>query len=157
MIPNLTGKPILMILHLNLIRANAMLYKVRDFVNAGILKSIYHALLFELHIHYACTIWGQNVCTINQLFILQKKALRWFILKNVMPILLLSFSNQKLCNFQTKLKLKIVFSSASMSATNHLPSLTAGFTFPPLFITMKLHFCSQRSPKDPYCYYSWIW
>ena len=65
-----------MILHLNLIRANAMLYKVRDFVNAGILKSIYHALLFELHIHYACTIWGQNVCTINQLFILQKKALR---------------------------------------------------------------------------------
>ena len=58
------------------LRANAMLYKVRDFVNAGILKSIYHALLFELHIHYACTIWGQNVCTINQLFILQKKALR---------------------------------------------------------------------------------
>ena len=55
MIPNLIGKPILMILHLNLIRANAMLYKVRDFVNAGILKSIYHAL-FELHIHYACTI-----------------------------------------------------------------------------------------------------
>ena len=52
-----------------------MLYKVRDFVDAGILKSIYHAL-FESHIHYACIIWGQNVCTINRLFILQKKALR---------------------------------------------------------------------------------
>ena len=73
---SLTGKLILTIFALKLIRANAMLYKVRDFVNAGILKSIYHALLFELHIHYACTIWGQNVCTINQLFILQKKALR---------------------------------------------------------------------------------
>ena len=60
---------------LKLIRANAMRYKVRDFVDAGILKSIYHAL-FESHIHYACIIWGQNVCTINQLFILQKKALR---------------------------------------------------------------------------------
>ena len=60
---------------LKLIRANAMLYKVRDFVDAGILKSIYHALL-DLHIHYACITWGQNVCTINQLFILQKKALR---------------------------------------------------------------------------------
>ena len=60
---------------LKLIRANAMLYKVRDFVDAGILKSIYHAL-FESHIHYACIIWGQNVCTINRLFILQKKALR---------------------------------------------------------------------------------
>ena len=60
---------------LKLIRANAMLYKVRDFVDAGILKSIYHAL-FESHIHYACIIWRQNVCTINRLFILQKKALR---------------------------------------------------------------------------------
>ena len=52
---SVTGKLILMIFALKLIRANAMLYKVRDFVNAGILKSIYHAL-FELHIHYACTI-----------------------------------------------------------------------------------------------------
>ena len=50
-----------------------MLYKVRDFVNAEILKSIYYAL-FESHIHYACIIWGQNVCTINRLFILQKKS-----------------------------------------------------------------------------------
>ena len=60
---------------LKLIRSNAMLYKVRGFVDAGILKSIYYAL-FESHIHYACIIWGQNVCTINRLFILQKKALR---------------------------------------------------------------------------------
>ena len=60
---------------LKLIRANAMLYKVRDFVDAGILKSIYYAL-FASHIYYACIIWGQNVCTINRLFILQKKALR---------------------------------------------------------------------------------
>ena len=59
---------------LKLIRANAMFYKVRDFVDAGILKSIYYAL-FESQIHYACIIWGQNVCTINGRFILQKKAL----------------------------------------------------------------------------------
>ena len=37
--------------------ANAMLYKVRDFVNANVLKSIYYAL-FESHINYACIIWG---------------------------------------------------------------------------------------------------
>ena len=49
---------------LKLITANAMLYKVRDFVGAGILKSICHTI-FESHIHYACIIWGQNVCTIN--------------------------------------------------------------------------------------------
>ena len=56
-------------------RGNAMLYKVRDFVNANILKSIYYAL-FESHINYACTVWGQNISTINRLYILQKKALR---------------------------------------------------------------------------------
>ena len=52
-----------------------MLYKVRDFVNASILKSIHYAL-FELQINYACIIWGQNISTINCLYILQKKALR---------------------------------------------------------------------------------
>ena len=61
-------------------RANAMLYKVRDFVNANILKSIYYAL-FESHINYVyinyvCFIWGQNISTITRLYILQKNALR---------------------------------------------------------------------------------
>ena len=56
-------------------QANAMLYKVRDFVNPNILKSIYYAL-FESHINYACIIWGQNIRTMNCLYILQKKALR---------------------------------------------------------------------------------
>ena len=55
-------------------RANAMLYKVRDFVNANILKSIYYAL-FESHINYALIIWGQNISVINRCYILQKKAL----------------------------------------------------------------------------------
>ena len=58
-----------------LIRANATLYRVRDFFKAGILKAIYHAQ-FKSHIHYACIIWVQNVWTINHLFILQKKAIR---------------------------------------------------------------------------------
>ena len=51
-----------------------MLYEVRDFVNANILKSIYYAL-FESHANYACIIWTQNIGTINRLYILQKKAL----------------------------------------------------------------------------------
>ena len=41
-----------------------MFYKVKDFVNANILESIYYAL-FESHINYACIIWGQNISTIN--------------------------------------------------------------------------------------------
>ena len=39
-------------------RANAMLFKVKDFINANILKSIYYAL-FESHSNYACIVWGQ--------------------------------------------------------------------------------------------------
>ena len=53
-IDNLALKPI---------RANTMLYKIRYFVNAGILKAVYHAL-FESHTHYVCIIWGQNLCAI---------------------------------------------------------------------------------------------
>ena len=60
---------------LKLINANKILYKMWNFVDADILKSIYHAV-FELHICYACIIWGQNMCTINRIFILHKKALR---------------------------------------------------------------------------------
>ena len=56
---------------LKLIRANAMLYKVMNFVNAGILKVIHHAL-FEAHIHilYGNRLYPQSI------FIVQKKALR---------------------------------------------------------------------------------
>ena len=40
-------------------RANAMLFKVREFVNTRILKSIYYAI-FDCHLNYANTVWGQN-------------------------------------------------------------------------------------------------
>ena len=53
-----------------------------------------------------------------------------------MPLLPLSFSNQKWWNFLMKLKLKIVLSSANMSTTNYLPSLMAGLYFSPLLIAL---------------------
>ena len=40
-------------------RANAMLFKVREFVNIKILKSIYY-VIFDCHLNYANTVWGQN-------------------------------------------------------------------------------------------------
>ena len=40
-------------------RANAMLYKVRDFISANILKSIYCAL-FESHINYVFASHGDE-------------------------------------------------------------------------------------------------
>ena len=53
-------------------RANAMLYKVKEFVNTKILKSIYYAI-FNYHLNYANTVWGQKRNSMNRLIILQKK------------------------------------------------------------------------------------
>ena len=52
-----------------------MLFKVREFVNIKILKSIYYAI-FDCHLNYANAAWGQNRYSMNQLVILQRKALR---------------------------------------------------------------------------------
>ena len=89
---------------LKLIRANAMPYKVRDFVGAGISKSIYYAL-FESHIHYACIISGENVCTINRLFILQKKALRLIHFKERNAHTAPLFFKSKIVKFPDKFKI----------------------------------------------------
>ena len=48
---------------------------LREFVNTKILKSIYYAI-FDYHLNYANTVWGQNRNSMNQLIILQEKALR---------------------------------------------------------------------------------
>ena len=46
----------------------------------NILKSIYFAP-FDSHINYTSIIWGQNINTINCLFLIQKKAIRTFNFK----------------------------------------------------------------------------
>ena len=53
-------------------RTNAMVFKVSEFVNIKILKSIYYAIP-DCHLNYANTVWGQNKNSINQLIALQKK------------------------------------------------------------------------------------
>ena len=52
-----------------------MLHKVRESVNTRVLKLIYHTI-FDCHLNYANTAWGQNKNSLNHLFLLQKKALR---------------------------------------------------------------------------------
>ena len=44
-------------------------------MNTRVLKLIYHAI-FDCHLNYANTVWGQNKNSLNRLFLLQKKALR---------------------------------------------------------------------------------
>ena len=62
-------------LSVKLSRANALLFKIRNFVNSSILRTIYFAI-FESHLNYCCLVWSQNCNAINRLVILQKKALR---------------------------------------------------------------------------------
>ena len=101
-----------------------MLYKVRDFVNAGILKAIYHACLNHIFIMHA--LYGDKIYAKSIVFsYFKRKRQDWFIFKNVILILILSFSNQKWWNSLIKLKLKLVSSPANVSTTNYFPSLIA--------------------------------
>ena len=54
--------------------ANAMLSKIRHFVDQKTLKAIYHAI-FESHLHYSSLVRAQNFNSKGILFTLQKKAL----------------------------------------------------------------------------------
>ena len=55
--------------------ANALLFKIRDYVNFSTLKSIYFAI-FDSYINYANFIWGQNLNSTFRIVTLQKKAIR---------------------------------------------------------------------------------
>ena len=62
-------------LSVRLNRANALLFKIRKFVDDKILRSIYFAI-FEFNLNCYSLVWAQNYNAINCLVILQKKALR---------------------------------------------------------------------------------
>ena len=72
---NLSWKSHIDYLSVKLSRTNVLLFKIRNFVNSSILRTIYFAI-FELHLNYCCLVWSQNCSAINRLVILQKKALR---------------------------------------------------------------------------------
>ena len=55
-------------------RANAVLFKIRNFVNVKTLKTIYYTI-FDSRINYANVIWAQNSNAINRVPVLQKKVL----------------------------------------------------------------------------------
>ena len=50
-------------------RANALLFKIRDFVNVNTLKAIHYAI-FDSHINYANLIWAHNFNAVNRVSVL---------------------------------------------------------------------------------------
>ena len=55
-------------------RANALLVKIRNYVNTKTLRNIYFAI-FKSHLSYSCIVWAQNINTVRKLIVLWKKAL----------------------------------------------------------------------------------
>ena len=53
-------------------RANALLFKIRNFVNIFILKIIYF-VIFDYHINYASLVWAQNSNAMSRIQTLQKQ------------------------------------------------------------------------------------
>ena len=67
---HLTWKPHIDGISTKLNKANAMLSKIRHFVDQKALKAIYHAI-FESHLYYSSLVWAQNI------LILQKDCLSY--------------------------------------------------------------------------------
>ena len=57
-----------------LIKGNAMLSKLRHFVNKDILLSVYSGV-FHSHLTYLCLVWGQAKFSLNRTTLLQKRAI----------------------------------------------------------------------------------
>ena len=72
---HLTWKPHIDGISAKLCKANAMLSKIRHFVDQKTLKEIYHAI-FESHLHYSSLVRAPNFNSKETLFTLQKKVLR---------------------------------------------------------------------------------
>ena len=72
-----------------LIKVNAMLPKLRHFVNKDILLSVYYGI-FHLHLAYMCLVWGQAKFSLNRITLHYKREpLGYCILLHIgiMPVL----------------------------------------------------------------------
>ena len=88
---------------------------MRKYVNLKILRSIYFAI-FSSYLSFYCLVWVQNCSTIQQIIILQKKAIRIikFQLRNFHTSPL--FKQNSILKFQDKICLEnILFVSKSLN------------------------------------------
>ena len=58
-----------------LIKGNAMLSKLRHFLNKDILLSVYYGIVHS-HLANLCLVWGQAKFSLNRITLLQKRAIR---------------------------------------------------------------------------------
>ena len=102
-------------LSIKLNRANALLFKMRKYISLKILRSIYFDI-FDSYLSYCCLVWAQKCSTIQQIIILQKKAIRIINLQprnfHTSPL----FKQNSILKFQDKICLEnILFVSKSLN------------------------------------------
>ena len=86
--------------------ANAMLYKVRQFVNERTLISIYHSL-FDSHLNYASIVWSQAKSSMDRVFIIQRKALRTIYIKSKFDHTSSLFAESNIIKLPDKISIEI--------------------------------------------------
>ena len=108
---------------------------MRKYVSCKILRSIYFAI-FDSCLSYCCLVWAQNCSTIQQIVILQKKAIRIINFQPRNSHTSHLFKQSSILKFQNKICLEnILFISKSLN--NHHQFLIHGLGFPQISITMK--------------------
>ena len=102
-------------LSVKLNRANALLFKIRKYVSCKILRSIYFAI-FDSYLSYCGLVWAQNCSTIQQIVILQKKAIRIINFQPRNSHTSHLFKQSSILKFQDKICLEnILFISKSLN------------------------------------------
>ena len=102
-------------------KANAMLYRVRKFVNERALISIYHGI-FDFHLNCASIVWDQTKSSINRIFIIQKKTLRTIHFKCKFDHTSSLFSESNIIKLRDKISIENCL-FASKSLNNQLPEI----------------------------------
>ena len=93
-------------------RANALLLKIRNYVNMKTLRNIYFAI-FDSHLSYSCIVWAQNFGTVRRLIILQKRAFRIMNFKEQLFHSSPLFSSNNILKLGDKITLENIHQQAS--------------------------------------------
>ena len=110
-------------------RTNALLLKIRNYVNMKTLRNIYYAI-FDSHLTYSCIVWAQNINAVNRLIILQKKTLRIMNFRDQLFHSSPLFSGNNILRFIDKITLENIF-FLNKSINRQVPPIFYDrFTFP---------------------------
>ena len=124
-----------------------MLYKVRDFVNVNILKSIYYAL-FGFHINMLASYGNKTALQLTVSTFSRKRHLELSTLKSLIITPLLHFITLKLSKLQTKSRLRTDFLKTNIPIKLCLQFLLIGLHFHQCVTIIEHHLPTKETIKS---------